>query len=136
MRIAPPAVNHRSVATSLSFLFLFLLRLISVVASQIGCLPYFYTWCGPSATLVCRSEMCCTRLAGNAGPRHQKFAIWAPSHNLVGLYPAFNLSGEELGFNPPHWLKMTPTLVTENFGLGGLLRAPQSRSSKTNITCR
>jgi len=29
------------------------------------------------------SEMCCTRLAGNAGP--QKFAIWAPSHNFVGL---------------------------------------------------
>ena len=24
---------------------------------------------GPSATLECRSEMCCTRLAGNAGPK-------------------------------------------------------------------
>ena len=35
--------------------------------SQIGCLPYFYTWCGPSANLECRSEMCCTRLAGNTG---------------------------------------------------------------------
>jgi len=30
--------------------------------SQIGCLPYFHTWCGPSANLECRSEMCCTRL--------------------------------------------------------------------------
>ena len=29
--------------------------------SQIGC--------GPSANLECRSEMCCTRLAGNAGPK-------------------------------------------------------------------
>ena len=29
------------------------------------------------------------------------------------------------GFNP-HWLKMTPTLVTENFGLGGRLRPPPS----------
>jgi len=28
-----------------------------------------YTWCGPSANLECRSEMCCTRLAGNAGPK-------------------------------------------------------------------
>jgi len=28
---------------------------------------YFYTWCGPSANLECRSEMCFTRLAGNSG---------------------------------------------------------------------
>ena len=28
---------------------------------------YFYTWRGPSANLECRSEMCCTRLAGNTG---------------------------------------------------------------------
>jgi len=34
---------------------------------QIGCLPYFHTWCGLSANLECRSEMCCARLAGNAG---------------------------------------------------------------------
>jgi len=26
---------------------------------------YFYTWCGLAANLGCRSEMCCTRLAGN-----------------------------------------------------------------------
>ena len=37
--------------------------------SQTGCLPYFYTWCGLSANSECRSEMCCTRLAGNAGPK-------------------------------------------------------------------
>jgi len=34
--------------------------------SQSGCLPYCYTWCGLHANLECRSEMCCTRLAGNA----------------------------------------------------------------------
>ena len=28
-----------------------------------------YTWCGHVANLECRSEMCCTRLAGNAGPK-------------------------------------------------------------------
>ena len=33
----------------------------------IGCLPYFYTWRGPSANLKCRSEMCCMRLAANTG---------------------------------------------------------------------
>ena len=37
--------------------------------SQIGCLPYFYTWCGLSVNLGCRSETYCTRLAGNAGPK-------------------------------------------------------------------
>jgi len=35
--------------------------------SQIGCLPYFHTWCGLSANLECRTEMCCTRLAENTG---------------------------------------------------------------------
>jgi len=30
-----------------------------------SCLPYFGTWCGLSANLGCRSEMCCARLAGN-----------------------------------------------------------------------
>jgi len=33
------------------------------------CLPYFGTWCGPSLNLECRSEMCCTQLAGNAEPK-------------------------------------------------------------------
>jgi len=37
--------------------------------SEIGCLPYFHTWCGPSANLECMSEVCCTWLAGNAGPK-------------------------------------------------------------------
>ena len=35
--------------------------------SHIGCLPYFHTWCGLIANLEHRSEMCCTRLAGNMG---------------------------------------------------------------------
>jgi len=31
--------------------------------------------------------MCCTRIAANAGPKKSpKIAIWAPSHNFVGLY--------------------------------------------------
>jgi len=35
--------------------------------SQIGYLPYFYTWCGHSVDLECMSEMWCMRLAGNTG---------------------------------------------------------------------
>jgi len=39
------------------------------------------------ANLECRSKICCTRLAGNAGCKNrQKFSVWAPSHNIVGLY--------------------------------------------------
>jgi len=48
----------------LSFFFLFL---VYSQRSQVGCLPYFYTWRSHSANLECRSEMCCTRLAGNTG---------------------------------------------------------------------
>jgi len=43
--------------------FFFLYYVISLAYSQlshIGCLPYFHTWCGPSAILECRSETCCT----------------------------------------------------------------------------
>jgi len=37
--------------------------------SHIGYLPYFHTLCGLSANLECWSEICCTRLAANAGPK-------------------------------------------------------------------
>jgi len=55
------------VSIYLSIFFLFFLAYSQ--RPQIGCLPYFYTWRGPSANLECRSEMCCTRLAANAGPK-------------------------------------------------------------------
>ena len=41
----------------LSFFFFFL----AYLRGRSGCLPYFYTWCGLSANLECRSEMCYTR---------------------------------------------------------------------------
>jgi len=66
--------------------FFFFPRLISAVA-QIGSLQYFHTWCGLSANLECRSEMHCTQFAANTRRKQsQKIAIWAPSHNFVGLY--------------------------------------------------
>ena len=34
--------------------------------------------CGPSANLECRSEMCCTQLAGNAGPKNSPSGTIAP----------------------------------------------------------
>ena len=45
------------------------------------------TWCGLSANLRRRSETCCTALAEIQDAKsRQKIAIWAPSHNFVGLY--------------------------------------------------
>jgi len=70
----------------LSSSFFFIPRLISVAVDWMSTV-LFYTWCGPSVNLERRSEMCCTRLVGNARPKNcEKFAIWAPSHNFVGLY--------------------------------------------------
>ena len=50
----------------LSIFFVFP-RLISAVADWMFTIRH--TWCGPSAKLECRSLMCCTWLAGNAGPK-------------------------------------------------------------------
>jgi len=49
----------------LSFFFLFFLAYSQ--RSQIGCLPYFHTWCGLSPNLECRSKMFPTWLAENTG---------------------------------------------------------------------
>jgi len=46
---------------------------------------HFYTWCGPSANLECRSEMRCMRIAANAGCKsHQKSPPGHHSTNLSG----------------------------------------------------
>jgi len=82
----PPPLSYATVLTvSLAFMvalwnradhYIFACRLLlsfflfsSPQPSQIGCLPYFHTSCGLSLNLECRSEMCRTRLAGNAGPK-------------------------------------------------------------------
>jgi len=39
--------------------------------SHIGCLLYFHAWCGLSANLECRSEMCCTQLAENTDAKNR-----------------------------------------------------------------
>jgi len=67
----------------LSFFFFFFPRLISVAADWMSTiLPHMEM--EVQIYNACRSEMCCTRLAGNTG--RKKIAIFAPSHNFVGLY--------------------------------------------------
>ena len=58
------------------FLLLLFFRFLLAYSqrSQIGCLPYFHTWCGLSANLECRSEICCTRLAENTGRKNSPSA--------------------------------------------------------------
>jgi len=66
----PCATDADIIFSSCGFFFLsFCLFSSPISQPSLGCLPYFYTWCGLSANLGCRSETCCTRLAENAGPK-------------------------------------------------------------------
>jgi len=55
-------------------------RLISAVADRTSTI--LHTWCGLSAKLECRYEMCCTRLDEI---QDAKIRQKSPSHNFVGL---------------------------------------------------
>ena len=66
----PPCVADADIFSSRSFFLVsvfFFFSSPNLSGRSIGCLPYLHTWCGLSANLGCRSETCCTRLAGNAG---------------------------------------------------------------------
>ena len=68
-------MTHGVFSSCCSFFFP---RLISGVAEWMSTI--LDTWCGLSANLECRSEMCCALLAGNAGPRKtEKVAKKSPS---------------------------------------------------------
>jgi len=54
----PPCVADADIIfCTYGFFFLSFFHTYSQL-SEIRCLPYFYTWCGLSANLECRSEMC------------------------------------------------------------------------------
>jgi len=58
--------DHYIFILSFVVLLSFFPRLISAVVDWMSA-----TWCGLSANLECRSEMYCTRLAGNAGRKNR-----------------------------------------------------------------
>ena len=106
----------------LSFFFLFLAE---SQPSQIGCLPYFHTWCGLSAyaNLECMSEMCCTRLRKY---RTQKIAQKLPSgHHRTTLSSYIfatkayidnqkkNLLNSNISYRCPHNMADVGPLVAE-----------------------
>ena len=59
----------RPVVCSLFFLLFFLPRLSSAVADWMSTILPYMTWLKLTANLECMSEVCCTWLAGNAGPK-------------------------------------------------------------------
>ena len=63
---------------------LFFPRLISAVAGWMSAV--LHTWCSLSANFRCRSETCCTRLVGNAGPKKSpKIRHLGTIAQIVGL---------------------------------------------------
>ena len=73
---SPYGIGQTIIFSCCGLFFLLLLLLLFFLAysqpPQIGCLPYFGTWCGPSVNLECRSETCCARLAGNTGRKKSR----------------------------------------------------------------
>jgi len=71
-------------------LFTWLINSLSLSLSQSHFGTYLRLvaiWCGLSTNLEYRNEMCCTQVAENTRRKKSpKFAISAPSHNLVRLY--------------------------------------------------
>jgi len=68
-------------------LWFLLFFLIWPQLSEIGCLPYFHTWCGLSVNLECRSEMSCTWLAENTG---RKSCLKSPSGHHCTILSAIS----------------------------------------------
>jgi len=67
----PPYIIGRGIIfLSCGFFLHFFPRLISAVPDWMSTI-LFDTWCGPSANLECRSEMCCARFAGNAALKNR-----------------------------------------------------------------
>ena len=65
-------IRQAIILCSCGFYLLFFLAYFQ--RSQVGCLPYFYTWCGLSANLEYRSEMCYMCLAENTGRKNSPSA--------------------------------------------------------------
>jgi len=85
----PPIVMGRPLyfaAVVTIFLFFLFPRLFSRGRKLDVDVPWACTWCGLSANLECRSEMCCMRLAEMQDAKiTPKIAICASSQNFVGL---------------------------------------------------
>jgi len=95
--------------------------------SEIGCLPYFYTWCGLTANLECRSEMCCMRLAGSTGRKNDAKRSPSVHHRttLSGCVFATKafvdnrkklIKQQYVLYMPPQYVELRPTNGWDRFG--------------------
>ena len=85
---------HTIQPSSFYLLSSFFPRLISAAVNWMYCLPYFHTWCGLSANWRCRSETCCTRLAGNA--ERKKVAKNRHLSTIAQLYQLYRAMSSQL----------------------------------------
>jgi len=86
IQLTPPTdLIVRRCNSPVSFFFFYFLA--KSQQSEIGSLPYFHTWCGLNANLVCRSEMCWTlSLKIQDAKKSPKSAISVPYfHTWCGL---------------------------------------------------
>jgi len=99
------------------FLLSFFPRLISAAADSMSTI-YFHTWCDPSANLPSRSEMCCTRLAGNTGRKNRHFGTIAQLSRAISseLRHVSSIGKKLLDSN-------TPSTCPDNMVNFGLLTA-------------
>ena len=75
----PPCVIGQAIIFSSCGFFFFLL--FSFFLSSF--FPRLISWCGLSANLECRSEMCCARLAGNTGRKQSPKSSLSAHHRTT-----------------------------------------------------
>jgi len=76
------------------YFFFFFPRLFSAVADWMW--PWEYTWCGLNANLECRSEMYCTRFAGNTGRKNRQKS---PSANHLTTISGYIFATNTIQYN-------------------------------------
>ena len=88
---------------------------------QIGCVPYFYTWCGRSANLECRFEMCYTRLAEIQDAKIAK--IWPSVHHRTALSSCIFATKVRIDLEKNFWNSNTCSTCAHNMANFGPLTA-------------
>jgi len=114
----------------------YLLLLAYSQPSQIGCLPYFDTWCGLSANLRCRSETCCTLFSENTecknSPKNCHLGTIAQLCRAISLQLRHmstirkNLLSSNISYTCPHNMVNLGPLTAE---IGSVMWAPHLMST-------
>jgi len=126
--------------------FSFFPRLILAVADWMSTILLHYTWRGLSANLECRSEMCCTWLAGNISPTCRSYnmvnfgplaaeiisLVWGTPSNFNGFRVLAALRPNSITLS---WSQTGPRLVADLVETSGIWRLPVNSSDEQLVTC-